>query len=369
MEILAIVSVHKECDLEKTDPCGDKGMDCISKWKIDKVNQKRNLDSAIADAEVAKNDLKLAEEWEQRIKSYCDGIEKTAELADKVCRELKTVIVQLEKICKNASQSVTAIKILFCEVEKVFRNNEGENKGQDVETLTSMMEDIMKCLKCITDPGLVRDKGIILALNEFDAKLKELAALQLDALKKILEVLKCANLLYYSLCDPECKDTVDCDDQGKQCQDYPCDSLISELKKLHYCFGNCENREDCEEKPCGDRKSSSSQTGENSEGSSKTNDCQKDLDPWCCTLAECCVEEKPTTLKLAIPCLSPRPKFPLWEDDYYTQTKTQYECAKQDKEKKKCILDGKKSNKDGLQSCYDSLVEAIKVAEAAKNVK
>jgi hypothetical protein len=361
MEILA--SVHKDCNLESTDPCVDKGVDCISKWKNDKTEQKRQLDSAIVKAEVAKNNLKLAEEWEQRIKSYCDGIEKTAELADKVCREVKTVIKQLEKICKNAGQSVTAIKILFCEVEKIFRNNEGKNNGKDVETLTSMMEDIMKCLKCITDPGLVRDKGIVLVLIEFDAKLKELAGLRLDALKKIIEVLKCANLLYYSLCE---LDGTDKDDKG---QDYPCDSLISELRNLHFCFGNCETKEDCDEKPCEGQKPSSSRTYQGSEGPLETNDCPKDLDPWCCTLAECCIDEKSITPQLSINCLVPRPKFPLWEDDYYTQTKTQYDCAKQDKEKKKCKLDKEKTNKDGLQACYDSLVEAIKAAEAAKNAK
>ncbi len=368
MEIVTKQSVHKNCDLEKTDPCVDQGVDCISKWKIDKADQKIKLDSAIADAEVAKNNLKLAEEWEQRVKSYCDGIEKTAELADKVCREVNTVIKQLEKICKNAGQTVTTIKILFCEVEKVFKNI----KSEDVETLTTMMENIMKCLKCITDPGLVRDKGIVLAITEFDTKLKELAALRLEALKKILDVLKCANLLYYSLCEPKCADRKgndDCDAPDDQCQDYPCDSLFSELKLLHYCFGNCENPKDCAEKPCGDNNANVRKPSEHTESSSKTNDCIKDLDTWCCTLADCCIDEKVTSPKLAIPCLAPRPKFPLWEDDFYTQTKIQYECAKQDKEKIKCILDKAKSEKDGLQSCYDSLVEAIKAAEAAKNVK
>lgn len=365
MANLVINSVHDVCDLETPDQCVDQGVDCISKWKNEKSEQKRKLDSAIADAEVAKNNLKLAEEWEQRIKSYCDGIEKTAELADKVCREVNTVITQLEKICKNAGQSVTAIKILFCEVEKVFRNSE----SMDVETLTIMMEEIMKCLKCITDPGLVRDKGILLVLTEFDAKLKELVALQLDALKKIIEVLKCANLLYYSLCELGCKDNDDCDAPDDKCQDYPCDSLLSELRNLHYCFGNCENKEDCDEKPCEGQKPGSTQKDKGSKDPLKTNDCPKDLDPWCCTLPDCCIAEKPITPQLSIKCLDPRPKFPLWEDDYYTQTKTQYECAKQDKEIKKCNLDKMKTNKDGLQSCYDSLVEAIKAAEAAKNVK
>lgn len=349
-------TVHIDCEWQDNANC-PPGEDCIEKWINEKAARKKDLDVAIARLENAKKNLAYIEAWERRLKLYFDGIEKTADLADKVCREAKTTIRQFEKICQNADKSVTAIQILYCEVEKVFRN---EN-NVDVETLTSMMEGIMKCLRCITDPGLIRDRGIVKALEAFDAKLKELAALQLDAMKKILEALKCANLLYHALCDIPCRDENDSPIPVTDCQDYGCDSLMSELRELQACFGTCNEPEDCNGGAGTDDSGPGANAGNTQEEYPWADCCPKDDKVWECQLG---CDQQPHTAALA-----PRPIFPLTSSDYYTQTEAQWTCAKVEKEKKKCELDKAKEEKDRLQACYDSLVEAIKAAEQAKGVK
>jgi hypothetical protein len=342
-------TVHIDCELQGNDNC-PPGEGCIEKWKNEKADIKKELDVSIAELENAKKSLAHIEAWERRLKLYFDGIKKTAELADKVCRETKTTITQFKKICKNSNKSGIAIRILFCEVENVFRNENNE----DVETLTTMMEGIMKCLRCITDPGLIRDRGIVKALEEFDAKLKELSALQLDTMKKTIEALKCANLLYHALCELDCKD----EGNGCDCQDYSCDSLLSEIQELQACFGTCKDDEDCEQ-PGSSSDTVSDSSGDNQDHWSKC--CSKDGQPWECKLA--CEPQLDT------PTLLPLPIFPLKSSDYYNHTEAQWVCAEDEKEKAKCNLDKAKAEKDSLQACYDSLVEAIKAAEQAKAAK
>jgi len=195
----------------------------------------------------------------------------------------------------------------------------------------NIMDQVNNCLKCITDPGLVRDKGILKTLSEYDQKLREIEVLQFEMLKKILVALKCANILYYSIGNEHGKEN--------STQEYLCDSLMDELGQLLNNFGNC--------RPCDDSASNSLllPLSCKKQGESSSDDKNEKYD------------------------LLPVPVFPLCRDKYYTDTQKQHENAKKEKEAAKEYLDIARENKEAAQACFESLDTAIQKSKNAKSGK
>ena len=323
-------------------PGGSNGDDCIGKWKSGKATAEKNLKKAIAEVESKSEALKYAEEWEAKLKLYFDNIYTTAELADKVARELEAFKCQTQNVCKNAECTITALEILFCEVREIFE--------PCLRYLIELMDEVNACLKCITDPGLVRDEGILKVLAEYDMKLRELEGLQLDTLKKIIEALKCANILFYTICSID--EEENSSKAGKEV--FICDSLQDELKLLCKTFGMDP------EKVCAPNSSTPNDSkGEKEEGEEDNSYAHK---VWECeNLTKDCDDSNAEKLTLG-----PAPRFPLNCDPYYINTECQHGIAQDEKETKKAELSDAKKAKEAAQSCFDSLVLAIDTAESAK---
>ena len=313
----------EQCKCNERPP-GQGGSDCIGKWKDEKDKAKRVLDEAIATVQAESDALKYALEWEGKLKSYSNSIYKSAEVADKLARQIKGFKAQVGLVCINAECTTQALEQLFCQVKEIFEPCARE--------LTTVMDRLIECLRCITDPALVRDEGILKVLQEFDLKLRELAAMQLDCLKLIIEALKCANVLFYAICPATGDKTAE--------EEYFCDSLSDELKALCEMLGvhikDDEDNADC------DGVSEIEALG-------------------CSMLSDDCKSGSAALLQLV-----PVPKFPLTEDPYYTNTECQYQKAQEDKNAKKENLDKAKKEKESAQACYDSLVKAIETAEKTK---
>lgn len=309
-------SVHPDC-VPDTPPGGNAGDDCITSWKDKKDAANKTLKEAIAEVQMRSEALKYATEWEARLKTCYDNIYKTAEVADKVAREIDGFKAQVGRVCTNAECTVTALELLYCQTREIFE--------PCIRELVDMMDHVKDCLKCITDPALVRDKGILKVLTEYDQKLREIEALQFDTLKKIVAALKCANILYYSICS------------GGKDQDYSCDALMDELGQLHCNFDNTANNPD---------------------------DPVVSVPLDCKRVVEVC--DPPSTSSVLISSLVPVPVFPLKTDPYFSNTETQYTNAQTEKEAAKGCLDKAKKEKEAAQACYDSLVAAIVMSENAK---
>ena len=313
----------EECKCNERPP-GQGGSGCIGKWKDEKDKAKRVLDEAIATVQAESDALKYALEWEGKLKSYFDSIYKSAEAADKLARQIKGFKAQVGLVCINAECTTQALEQLFCQVKEIFE--------PCVRELTTVMDRVIECLRCITDPALVRDEGILKVLQEFYLKLRELAAMQVDCLKLIIEALKCANILYYAICPAT-------GDKATE-EEYRCDSLRDELNAMCEMLG-VSIKDDVDDAHCDD------------------DPITKALS--CALLSVDCKDDASPSLELV-----PVPKFPLTEDLYYTNTECQYQKAQEDKNAKKENLDKAKKEKEGAQACYDSLVRAIETAEKTK---
>lgn len=292
---------HKDC-LPAPGSGNGTADTCVEKWKDKKDVAKRDLDEIIAEAEQAKKALEYAVAWESKLKWYFGNIEKTAELSDNLRRELSVMIAQVERVCKNAECTVEALKCLYCQVQNVYT--------ESATSLVAILELLQKCIKCITDPALVRDKGITKAISDLEIKVKELDALYLDSIKKVIEALKCALVLFHSICEDHVRD-----------EDYETDSLHSELEGLY------------------DRLA----------GNKVVSDALE------------CVA---TSQKL-----EPIPSFPLKQDQYYTSVVDQFANAQAATGTARDEYDRLKKEKEGLQACYNSLVDAIQTADKTKSGK
>lgn len=293
--------------IDDTNPGNSGGDDCLSKWKTQKDQAKSDLDLANAEVESAKKRVENAAHWEQKLKVYCDNIEKTDELANKVTRELKTLKDQICVFCFNADCMVQALEILYCETREIY--------DPCVNEMVKLIDKINKCLSCITDSGFDRSVGITKAIDEYAAKLKELADLQKDALTKIIKALEIANIIFYALCETPTKKE----------QDFKCDSLEKELEELCYNFGDdikCDapNGNACE----------------------------------------------PLTCEAMCKDLTPVPVFPLCKDEYYTETKAQYVAIKTESTAAKDDLDQKKETQKKAFLTYNGIQNAIEAANNAK---
>lgn len=288
-----------------SDTPGGEG--CLSKWQTKKDEAKSSLDIANAKVSNATKKVANAMHWEAKIKIYWENIEKTNELADKVARELKMLKTYVSTFCENAGCMVEALEILYCEVRSIY--------DPCVNEMVTLIDKINKCLGCITDPAFDRSQGITKAIDAYAAKLQELADLQKEALTKIVKALECANIIYYTICDPEVDK-----------HDFKCDSLQNEIDELLTNFGDCK---DCE-------------------GSEDGNSCE----PLECTS----VNKK----------LEPIPVMPLCKDPYFDKTKGEYESAKTDRETAKNELDTEKEIQQAALMCFNGVTNAIIASKNAK---
>ncbi len=178
---------------------GDPGpKDCLEKWREDL--EKVCNDYSVEAAETAK--LKEAFDnslnWEDKLRNWCGLIETTDEKVKAVIQELDFLLERLKTVCVKSKCTYEVLQKLTCLVKTIFDcfYTYGENDNGLKKKIAYFME-LINCLKHIGE----KEKGEVIACIEaYEAKITVICDMQKEVLDKLLETLKCADLLWAYLC-------------------------------------------------------------------------------------------------------------------------------------------------------------------------
>ena len=308
------------CD-ENPDNGGTGPKDCLEKWKeeLDKVCNIYNIESAETASLKEAYDNSLG--WETKLKNWCELIETTDEKVKAVIQELDFLLAQLKTVCAKSKCTYSAIEKLTCLVKTIFDGFYSYSQtDKGLKKKISYLKELINCLKHIKE----EDKTEVIACIEaYEAKIIAICETQKDVLDKLLETLKCADLLWAYIC-------------GELGLEYKLTGIKAILKGETPAGHDCDKKEEKEEAtspkyPCDDKKA------------------------------------------------KPQPEFPIKEETqdtntvkgntYYVKVKEEFKEAEiQTKALKEKWIDSKKAS-DKRLSEKNSLTDAIKAAEALNTGK
>ncbi|MBK6931909.1 MAG: hypothetical protein IPH12_14010 [Saprospirales bacterium] len=288
------------------------GGDCIDDWKekLKEVTNEYNLISAQTDR--AEEVYRLAAAWEAKLNTWFANINAANEKALTVVEELGIFIAQVDILCRNSECTAEALELLLCQVKSLF-DLFYTYPNQTPSGLKDLVVELKEQIDCLKDLSPTAKEEMLKCIADYEAKLAAVCGLQDAVLKKVVEALKCANLLHTSICS-EC-------------------GLKKYLEDLQTEFAGTP---DSDERHAG-----------------------------------CPPEESADTTPF--PCdetaAKPEPVFPISESDYYKDTATQKDQAiTKTQELKEAWLICRK-NRDKILARKASLEEAIKAAESAESGK
>ena len=189
---------NKCCD--KNHENDKEPKDCIGKWEneLKKICNNYNIESSITNKN--KEAYENATAWETKLKNWCDLIETTDEKVKAVITELDFLLKQVGTVCEKSECTVNVLKKLTCLVKTIF-DCFYTYDGDDQEGLKKKIiqfKELINCLKDVED----KEKGEVIACIEaYEEKISAICEMKQDVLTKLLETLKCANLLWKNICD------------------------------------------------------------------------------------------------------------------------------------------------------------------------
>ncbi len=298
---------------------GNGDQDCLAKWKdeLEEVCNQYNIAKAqtYKDKEAYENSLG----WETKIKNWNDLIFKADEKAKAVVNELDFLLAQIKIVCDKSKCTNDSIEKLICLVKFIFDCFVTYDKNK--AGLKEKLADLKKEVDCLKKVGEDVKAEVLKCIDDYEQKILKVCALQDDILAKLLETLKCAQLLYSAICR----------EGGLK------DKLVS--IRVDFAGAPSEDEEHCDpddEKPSGKDQSGTS-----------------DAVPYPC-------DDKKAKIV---------PTFPISEGDYYKGLSKDLAVATVKTEKlKEAWIQSKKAS-DSKLSRKTSLTEAIKAAEAAESGK
>ena len=290
--------------------------DCVKNWEEDLKNITNQLLEICAKKNQAEFAYANASEWEGKLKMYCDAIEKTEALTIEINNVLIVFSAQLEVICKNTVCLIEATEILYCLVKESFDCMDGLK-----EKLTAIMREI----ECQTLPNISSKTSIVLqCLTIICNKVDEAKAYQHDLIKKVIDILKCAQQLNEMICGDCC-------------------GIRHFIHKMCHAFGIVHTSTDSGEEP-------------------KPADCPEEDEEenfTVCGITICSCDAE----------ILNKPEFPLENSIYFTKTKGQYGKAKTEKGELQVVFNDQRKMCEELTSCKKSLEDAIEASKAAKECK
>lgn len=261
-----------------------------------------------AEASLAYLAMSNSATWEGKLKTYWENVDKTNKLILEVTAELTVYKGQSSTVQTNTAHVVNAVDVLFCYLRGFFRCT---------DRLSTNLSTLINQIKCLNEPNL--GSSIILkCLSDLSDKLNAAIAAQQEILKLIVEILKQARVLSSTVCASQ-------DEDGSCEGDEGC-SFISLIDALAVRFNH------------------------GPEEGSPSSDMPECPDESSCNGA-----------------YTIEPKMPLEQDDYYNNTKSQYEKAQEETAELRkdyyLLLEEQKK----LVDCKKSLSDAIDAAESAKS--
>lgn len=178
---------------------GDSGpKDCLEKWKeeLEEVCNKYSIESAETASFKEAYDNSLG--WETKLKNWCGLIETTDEKVKAVVQELDFLLAQLKTVCTKSKCTYEVIQKLTCLVKTIFDcfyTYDETDKGLKKKII--YFKELINCLKHIKED---EKSDVIACIEAYEAKITAICEMQEAVLDKLLETLKCADLLWAYLC-------------------------------------------------------------------------------------------------------------------------------------------------------------------------
>ena len=300
------------CD-ERNDNSDPK--DCLEKWREELEQVCIDYKIEAAETSKCKEDYDNSLGWEIKLKNWCELIETTDEKVKAALQELEFLLKQIHTVCVKSKCTYEVLQKLTCLVKTIFDCFYTYEKNE--VGLKEKVEEFKKLIECLKNLGDKDKADVIACIEAYEAKLAAVCELQQAVLEKLLETLKCADLLWAYICG-----TLGLEDKLKGIRD-----LLkgdAPVEDPDYCPP--EEPEGGPKYPCDDK------------------------------------EEKPM------------PEFPIKDDTvdpntisgnaYYEKIKKEFkEAVEQTKARKEAWID-KKDISDRTLSEKNSLTEAIKASEA-----
>lgn len=300
---------HSKCCSELTGPSGQP-TDCVEAWGEDLKKVTNDYNKVAAEADQALSNYNNASGWKARLTLWLDQLDKTNSSSLSITTELSVFIERVNTTCFNTVQTEKAIRVLLCEIKAIFDCfvTYAAQTG-----LKDQITDLHKKVSCLTVIDGTEKDQILKCIEDYDAKVKAVCALQNDLLKKLVDIYKCVSLLYAAVCETEgLKDNL-----TQLSADFPKD-LVKPNPTL----------------PPDDPNQLGSQ------------------------LFPC----DPTVAK-------PKPEIPIAQGTYYTTMSAECDLAEKEVQKLKLDWEAKRKLRDKLLARKNSLTDAIKAAEAAESGK
>lgn len=220
---------------------GDSGpKDCLEKWRedLEEVCNKYSVEAAETAKFKEAYDNSLG--WEAKLKNWCGLIETTDEKVKAVIQELDFLLERLKTVCAKSECTYEVLQKLTCLVKTIFDCfYTYEENDQGLKKKIAYFKELINCLKHIGE----KEKGeVIVCIEAYETKITAICEMQKDVLNKLLETLKCADLLWAYLCgelgleyklegirdilngETSEEDDDDCDPEDEETgPQYPCD--------------------------------------------------------------------------------------------------------------------------------------------------
>jgi hypothetical protein len=291
------------CCTEDQGNGGNGDKNCLTIWEEQFTEACNDYSEKSAKSDKAKEKYDNSYNWRDKLDKWFVLIEKSNEKADNIVIELEFFHGQVMEVCKNAKCTSKALEKLLCQVKSIFDclYTYDETKLG----LKGLITKLIQAIDCLKD---VKDKDKETAINcvkVYEEKIKMVCELQDDLLCKIIDSLKCANLLYAYICDEE----------GLR---FKLKTMLDEFNGIIVEEASCSPDEDDSDYPC-DAKAK-----------------------------------------------KPQPKMPIDKGDYFNDTKDAHDIAIAKTDKFKDDWTDEKKKSDKALSRKNSLAEAKKAAKAAE---
>ncbi|MDJ0646691.1 MAG: hypothetical protein QNJ57_11980 [Flavobacteriaceae bacterium] len=313
--------INDDCCREQPGNGDSENKDCLDNWKkqLEEVCNEFNIKSAIT--QQSKAAYENSQAWEAKLENWKKIIEESDKKAKEIIRVLGFFLAQIKTVCKNAKCTNKTIEMLLCLVKSIYdclATYDENNPG-----LKKQIEELKKLLNCLTNVKDDVKAEVLKCIEAYEEKIIVVCETQDATLNKLLETLKCAQLLYAAICDKE-------------------DGLKVKIKNMQLTFeGKLENHE------------SSSGTNSESQSTAQVGHCDPEDEAYPCADKDIGCEGL----------------FPIDANPYTSKISQDFTKADvRTKELEELWIANKKES-DKTLSKKNSLKEAIDAAEAAKSGK
>lgn len=189
---------NNDCCTKEPGNGDSDNKDCLDKWKeqLKKVCNDFSIKSAVTQESKAAHENSQA--WEAKLENWKKIIEETDKKAKEVIRVLGFFLAQIKTVCKNAECTNKTLELLLCLVKSIY--DCFVTYDEAYPGLKKQIEDLKKLLNCLTNVQDDVKAEVLKCIEAYEQKIIVVCETQDATLNKLLETLKCAQLLFTAIC-------------------------------------------------------------------------------------------------------------------------------------------------------------------------